>query len=117
MNHRRSVDFGDSQQDALAEFRPGADPDMPQKRPGHFAEEGLHKVEPRSMLGCQHVLEAVGPGSPIAVSRLGNMRRVVVQNDANSAVSRVVLVEVLEQGDELPAAMAMLHTGCDMTLV
>src|ERR1035438_1529653 len=41
----------------------------------------------------------------------------VVQDDSNGAVGRVVLVDVLEQRDEFPAAMTPLNAGCYMTLV
>src|SRR5450759_4962080 len=117
MDHRSGVDFRDSQQDALAEFLPGLHSDVPQKGAGHLAKEGLHNIEPRSMLRCQHVLETVGAGSQEGSGLFGDMRRMIVQNDSDDATGRVVLVEILEQSDEFPAAMPPLNTSYDMTLV
>src|SRR5216684_5117521 len=69
------------------------------------------------MLRCQHILKAIGAGSQVGLSLFGNVRRMVVQNDPYGAAGRVVLVEILEQSDEFPAAMSPLDTSCDMTLV
>src|SRR5229473_3312671 len=69
------------------------------------------------MLRCQHILETVGAGSKEGSGLFGDMRRMIVQNDSNGAAGRVVLVEILEQSDEFPAAMSPLDTSCDMTLV
>src|SRR6266851_653388 len=90
---------------------------MPKKGARHFAKEGLHNIEPRSMLGCQHVLETVRSGSEVGLSLFGDMRRMVIQNNSKGAVSRIVLIEILEQSDEFSAAMSPLNAGCDVTLV
>ena len=117
MDHRSGVDFRDSQQDAVAEFLPGLHPDVPKKGAGHLAKKGLHDIEPRSMLRCQYILETVGAGSKEGSGLFGDMRRMIVQNYSNGAAGRVVLVEILKQSDEFPAAMSPLNTSCDMTLV
>src|SRR5712692_4081691 len=119
MDDRSGVDFRDSQQDALAEFLPGLHPDVPKKGTGHLAKEGFHDIKPRSMPRCQHILETVGAGSKEGWDLFGDVRRMIVQNDSinNGAAGRVVLVEILEQSDEFPAAMPPLNTSCDMTLV
>ena len=41
----------------------------------------------------------------------------VVKNDSNGAVDRVILVEILEQSDEFPTAMPPLNTSGDMPLM
>ncbi len=69
------------------------------------------------MLRRQHVLEAVGSGGQEGLSLFGNRRRVVVQDDSDGAVGRIVIVEVLEQSDEFPAAMPSLNACDDMPLV
>ena len=117
MDHGSGVDFRDSQQDALAEFLPRLHADVPKKGAGHFAKEGLHDVEPRSMLRCQHILETVGAASKEGSGLFGDMRRMIVQNDSDGAAGRVVLVEILEQSNEFPAAMSPLDTSGDMPLV
>jgi hypothetical protein len=90
---------------------------MSQKGAGHLAKERLHDIEPRSVFGCQHVLETVGAGSEKGSGLFGNVRRVIIQDDPDGASSRVVLVEILEQGDEFAAAVSALNAGCDMTLM
>src|SRR6202049_2190484 len=69
------------------------------------------------MLRCQYILETVGAGSKEGSGLLGDMRRMIVQNDSDGAVGRVVLVEILEQSNEFPAAMSPLDTSGDMPLV
>src|SRR5947207_2408704 len=49
MDDRCGVDFGDSQQDAIAKLLPGLHPDVPKKGARHLAEKGLHDIEPRSI--------------------------------------------------------------------
>ena len=117
MDHWSGVDFRDSQQDALAEFLPRLHSDVPKKGAGHLAKEGLHDMEPRSMLRCRHILETVGAGSKEGSGLFGDMRRMIVQNDSDGAAGRVVLVEILEQSNEFPAAVSPLDTSVDMPLV
>src|SRR5450759_5467583 len=90
---------------------------MPQKRAGHLAKERLHDIEPRSVFRCQHVLETVGAGSEKSSGLFGKVRRMIIQYDPDGATSRVVWVEILEQGDEFAAAVPALNAGCDMTLM
>src|SRR5258706_9034919 len=90
---------------------------MTQECACHLAKECLHDVEPRSMFGCQHVLEAIGAGRQKSMGFFGNVRRMVVQNDPYSAVRRIVLVEIFEQRDEFPAAMSPFNACRNMALM
>ena len=117
MDDRRGVDFGDSQQDAIAKLLPGSDADVPKKGARHLAEKGLYDIKPRPMLRREHVLKAIGTSSQESLSLFGNVGGVVVQHDAYGAPGRIVLVEILEQRDEFATAMPALNAGCDMALV
>src|SRR5450759_3118046 len=90
---------------------------MPQKGAGHLPKERLHDIEPRSVFRCQHVLETVGAGSEKSSGLFGNVRRMIIQDDPDGAIRRVVWVEILEQGDEFAAAVPALNAGCDMALM
>src|SRR5437762_12664769 len=79
MDDRCGVDFGDSQQDAIAKLLPGLHPDVPKKGARNLAEKGLHDIEPRSMLWRQHVLKAIGTSSQEGSSLFRNMRGMVIQ--------------------------------------
>ena len=59
MDDRRGVDFRNPLEYPLAEFCPGLNADVAQEGPGHFAEQRFDDIEPRSMLRCQHILEAI----------------------------------------------------------
>src|SRR5439155_15985097 len=88
MDDRCGVDFGDSQQDAIAKLLPGLHSDVPKKGARHLAEKGLHDIEPRSMLWRQHVLKAIGTSSQEGSSLFRNMRGMVIQDDSNDAPRR-----------------------------
>src|SRR5450759_4541445 len=90
---------------------------MPQKGAGHLPKERLHDIEPRSVFRCQHGLETVGAGSEQSSGLFGNVRRLIIQDDPDGAIRRVVSVEILEQGDEFAAAVPALNAGCDMALM
>src|SRR5258708_5754396 len=117
MNHWSRIDFRDSQQDAFAQLFPGTDSDVTQKGASHLAKEGLHNIKPRSMFGCQHVLEPVGAGCQKGLGFLGDVRRMVVQNDPYGAVGRIVLVQILKQSDKFAAAMSPLNARSNVALV
>lgn len=51
---------------------------MPEKGPAHLGKEGFDQVEPRAMLGCMDINEAVGARGKIRPSFLGDMGRMVV---------------------------------------
>lgn len=71
---------------------------MPQEGAGHLPKERLHDIEPRSVFRCQHVLETVGAGSEESSGLFGNVRRMIIQDNSDGAISWVVVVEILEQG-------------------
>ena len=108
------VDLGNALLDPLLEFGPGGDADMPEKRSAHLGEEGFHQIEPGPMLGRMDILEPVGTGGQIRPGLLGHMGRMVVQNDPDPGMGRVVGVQIFEKGNEFLASMPFLYPGNDM---
>ena len=117
MHDRVGVDLGNTLLNPVFEIGQGLDPDVTKKGPAHLGEQGLDQVEPRAVFGCMHILEPVGPGGEIGSSFLGDMGRMVVQDDPDLGFGRVVGIQILEQGDEFLAPMPFLHPGNDMAVM
>src|SRR3990172_3144183 len=107
----RVVELGEVGEDTGFELRLRMNTYAPQQGARQLGEEDLDKVQPRPMLGGEGELEAVGHGGQVRLSLLGDMSRVVVQDDADLALLGIMRVDVLEPGHELPAAMPLLHAG------
>ena len=58
------------------------------------------------MLGCQDIFEPVWLGLQEYSRLLGKVRGVVVENQPDGELAGIVLVQIIEQGNELPAAVA-----------
>ena len=108
MDDRAGINFRDALEDAVAEFLPRVDPNMSQKRARHLAEERLREVEPRTVGGSEHILETVRSGGQIGLSFFRQVRRMIVEDKPQSTILGVVSIQVAEQGNKLPAAMAAL---------
>ena len=108
------VNLGNAPLDPLLEFGPGGDTDMPEKRSAHLGEEGLHQIETVPMLGRVNILKSVGTSRQVGPSLLGDMGRMVVQNDPETGMRRIIGVQILEKGDEFLAQMPFLDPGDDM---
>ena len=78
VNDRIGIDFLHSLQNSHLQFLQGGNPDVPEKGPAHLGKEGFDQVEPRAMLGCMDINEAVGARGKIRPSFLGDMGRMVV---------------------------------------
>src|SRR5215470_8672835 len=109
MDDRRSVDFGNPPEDTVPQLLPRLHAYMPQERSRHFAKKRFHDVQPRTVGGREDVLEAVRTSGQISLGLLGKVGRVIVQNQAQGALGRIIMVQVLQQGDKLPTAVAVLH--------
>src|SRR5262245_51737736 len=66
------------------------------------------------MRGSMNVLETIGPGGQKGPRLFGDVGRMIVQNQPNRVVGRVVGVEILQQGDKLPAPMAPFNVSRHM---
>ena len=117
VNYRFGVDFRDALENAAPEFLPGLNPDVLQEGARHLPKERLDNIQPRAVRGGQNVFESVGAGGQERLGFLREVRRVVVQNQANHTVRGVVVIQVLEQGDELPNAVTLLHPRRHVTIM
>ena len=96
MHYRRLIDFGNAAQDARFQLLPTLDPHPAQKRPSHFAEQRFHQVQPGTVLGRMHIHKPVRARGQVGHRLLRDVRRVIVQHDADRALGRVEVVEILE---------------------
>ena len=83
MDYRSGIDFRDPAQNSLFEFGLGLHPDLSQKRVRHLAKERLDQIEPRTVLGRVNITKAVGSRCQVGPRLLGDVSRMVVQNNPN----------------------------------
>ena len=69
------------------------------------------------MLGRQHVLKPIGPTGQIEAGFFGYVRRVVVQNDPDRAIRRIVVVKILEERNKFAASVPPFDASCDMAFM
>jgi hypothetical protein len=82
---------------------------------GHLGEEPFHQVEPGAVFRGKHQGEAaLWLGGKPPVGLLGDVCRVVVEDQLDSGVRRIGGVDFLEKADELPRAMPILDTGVNL---
>src|SRR6266481_7433071 len=117
MYYRSSIDLGDAAQDSLFEFGFGFHPDLSQERVRHFAKKRFNQIKPRAVLGRVDVTKAVRPRCQVGARLPGDMGRMIIQNNPNRHPSRIISVQVLEQRDELPAAMSLLDPRHDVPVM
>ncbi len=117
MNDGIGIDFCNALQNSVAKFFPGFHADMPKKRACHLSEESLDDVEPRSMSRRQHILEAVGSGCQERPRLFRDMRGMIVENDPDRALRRIIGVQIFEQSDELATPVTALNPPNDMAVM
>ncbi len=64
-----------------------------------------------------HITKAIGPSGQIGAGLLGNVGRMIVQNQSDHRLGGVMSVQILEQGNKLAAAVAPLDTRRYMTIL
>ena len=75
---------------------------------GSFGEEPLYEVEPGAVLGSEHKGETpLGLSGEPSPGFLGDVSRVIVEDDLDGGCGGIGLVEDFEELDELPTAMAI----------
>src|SRR5437867_7463496 len=109
MHHGSSIDLRDPAQNSFFEFGFGFDPDLPQEGMRHLAKERFHQIEPGAVLGRVNITKAVGSGCQVGTRLLGDVSRMIIQNNPDRHPGRIIGVQVFEQRDELPAAMSLLY--------
>jgi hypothetical protein len=66
-------------------------------------------------LGRVDVLEAARAAGQVSQGLFGDVGAVVVENDVDDRLTRIVFVQAAQQCDELNTAMVSLHVGEDLT--
>ena len=89
---------------------------MAQDGASEFGKEALDKVEPGAVFGREGELEAVRRliGKP-RFGLLGDVRRMIVEDQLDRCVGRVGGVEKFEEFDEFAAAVAILDESVNLT--
>ena len=117
MDNWIGVDLWDAFHDALLELLPGFDSDMPEEGSAHLGEEGFHQVEPRAVFRGMNINEPVRPGRQIGPRFFRDVGRVVVQNNADGGLGRIMGIDLLEKGDEFPAPVFFVYLGNDASIL
>ena len=81
------------QMDAIDQFLLAGDADAPQHASRHFAEHGFHDVQPGAVFWREDELESLGMKTEPALRFFGNVRRMVVEQEANPGLRRIALVQ------------------------
>src|SRR5208337_1404413 len=99
-----SVELVHGGDDALLEFLFGCDSDVAQDRAGELGEETLDEIEPGAVLGREGEFESTGRllGEP-SLGLLGDVRRVIVEDQLDRRIGRIGGVEKLEELNEFAA--------------
>jgi len=97
VDDRVAVEVIDCGQDSIFEFLFGCDADVTQHRARHFREEAFDKIEPGAVLRGEDEGEAAfGLGGEPSPGFLGNMGRVIVEDELDRRRRRIGGVELLQ---------------------
>src|SRR5208337_3610364 len=110
-----SVEVVDCGHGAVLELLFGCDSDVAQDGAGELGEETLDEIEPGAVLGREDEVESTGRllGEP-SLGLLGDVRRMIVEDQLDRCVGRVGGIEELEELNEFAAAVAVLDEGVDL---
>ena len=109
MDDRVSIELVHGGDDALLEFLFRCDSDVAQDGAGKLGKEALDEIEPGAVLGREGEFEAAGGllGEP-SFGFLGDVRRMIVEDQLDRRVGWIGGVEKLEEFDEFAATVAVL---------
>ena len=116
MNDGILVEVVHGSHDAILELLFGGDTDVAEDGAGELGKEALDEIEPGAMFRCEGEFEAarglIGePGSGL----LGDVGRMIVEDQLNRRMGRIGGIEKLQEFDELAAAMAIPDQGVNLT--
>ena len=103
--------------DAIYQFLLAGDTDAPQHASCHFTEHGLHDIQPGGVFWREDELESVRVKTEPALCFFGNVRRVVVEQEANPCLRRIAFVQFAEQGYEVHAGVVVADDFRDAACV
>ncbi len=78
------------QVDAIDQFLFAGDADATEHSSRHLAEHGFHDVQPGAVLGCEDELEPLRVKAKVSSRFLGNVRRMIVQQQPNPGLRRIL---------------------------
>ena len=111
-----AIEIVDCGQDSLLELVFGGDPAVAQHGARHLREEALDEIEPGAVLRGEDEGEApLGLGGEPSCGFLGNVGRVIVEDELDRGRRRIGGVELLQEGDELARTVSFLNAGVDRT--
>ena len=101
--------------DAVFEFLFGCDADVAQHRTSELGEEPFNEIEPGTVRGREGEFEAAGgllckPG----LGLLGEVCRMIVEDQLDRGMARIGSIDKLQEFDELAAAMAVPDQGVNL---
>src|SRR5215469_12261496 len=97
---------------ALDQFGCAANTYSSQHCPRHLAELIFDQVQPGAVCWGEHKNEPLRHGLQVTARLLGDMRRMVVQDQPDLLLFRIRAVQLFEKGDEV-AAVVRLADGLD----
>ena len=116
MNDGILVEVVHGSHDAILEFLFGGDTDVAEHGAGELGKKALNEIEPGAVFRCEGEFEAPGglPGKP-GSGLLGDVGRMIVEDQFNRRMGRISGIEKLQEFDELAAAMAIPDQGVNIT--
>jgi hypothetical protein len=102
--------------DAILEFLFGGDTDVAEDGAGELGKKALNEIEPGAVLRCEGEFEAAGGliGEPSS-GLLGDVGRMIVEDQLNRRMGRIGGIEKLKEFDKFAAAMAIPDQGVNLT--
>ena len=108
MDNRLLIEEIHGGDDALLEFLFRGDADVAQNRAGELGEKALDEVKPGAMGGREGEGEAMrGLERDKGSGLLGEVRRMIVEDQLDRGVGRIGGIDKLEEFDEFATAMAV----------
>ena len=108
MDDRIAIEVVDCGQDSVLEFLFGRDADVTQHGARELGEEALYEIEPGAVLWGEEQGEApFGLGGEPSLGFLGNVRRVIAEDELDRGCRRIGGVELLQEGDDLARSVSL----------
>lgn len=95
--------------DSVDEFLFGANTDLTQHGSRHFAEEVLNQIQPGTVFGNENEVKPLWPCCEVPLRFPRDMRRMVVQNQAQGLRGRISSVKLRQELDEVAAFVRIVH--------
>ena len=87
---------------------------MPEKSARHLRKCDLNQIQPGGVHWRMHILKPAGAGCQIGAGFFGGVGQMMIKNDAEGSVWRIMRVQSLKERDEratavCPLAIFLLH--------